>query len=326
MSTPPGWYQDPSAPSTERWWDGIGWSAHTRQPGPVQPQPQQGFGPPLPEQPVQQGFGPPQAGPGHDDGGAGRARNLVFGVVAAVLVASVVTGVVLLGGGDEPEAGGPATPSTTSAAPGGGATEQSASPSASASQPAGDPAVLVDELNGITLPVPTGWVKPENTVLDEVTMTTEESYDCPSGSGFCYHGRVTSRTVTGDDERSPKAVAEKDISEAADSTYDRDVVDRRPYDGITSHERVEAGQVAVAGRSGYYVRWKVKTGAGPGGYVQSLAFPSATGSQAMVVVRFAYDAGPEGPELSGIEDIVKGIRTIGDEGDGGVGSSVGPTD
>lgn len=29
MTAPPGWYADPSAPRTLRWWDGTAWTAHT---------------------------------------------------------------------------------------------------------------------------------------------------------------------------------------------------------------------------------------------------------------------------------------------------------
>ncbi|MGW4904300.1 DUF2510 domain-containing protein, partial [Streptomyces albidoflavus] len=38
---PPGWYVDPAAPppAVERWWDGTGWTAHTRAPAPRTPPP-----------------------------------------------------------------------------------------------------------------------------------------------------------------------------------------------------------------------------------------------------------------------------------------------
>ncbi|MGW1721116.1 DUF2510 domain-containing protein, partial [Streptomyces sp. NPDC002156] len=34
MSTtpPPGWYRDPAAPHTERWWGGTAWTDHWRTP------------------------------------------------------------------------------------------------------------------------------------------------------------------------------------------------------------------------------------------------------------------------------------------------------
>lgn len=140
------------------------------------------------------------------------------------------------------------------------------------------------------------------------------------------HGRVTSRTATATDETSPKALAEGDIKDASDSSYGHDLVGSRPYRGVTSHRLVKAGSVAVAGRAGYLVRWKVTTGVGPGGYVESLAFPSSVGSQSPVIVRFAFDAGGDGPPLSDMDRITRGIRSVGEKaGGGGVGSSIGPS-
>ena len=201
------------------------------------------------------------------------------------------------------------------------------SPAASTSEPsAGDPSVVVDELNGITLPLLDGWVRPENVAEDDVVMTTPDTYDCPGDDGICRHGKVISRTVTSNDEKSPEALAKGDISEAADQAYDRDLLDRRPYNGIKSHQLVKQGPVAVAGRTGYFVRWRVRTEAGPGGYVQSLAFPSSVGSEAPVIVRFVFDAGEQAPPLADMDTITKGIRPVGDaDTGGGVGSGVGPT-
>ncbi|MFF4348356.1 DUF2510 domain-containing protein [Streptomyces sp. NPDC001530] len=305
MTPPPGWYRDPSYPLIERWWDGTAWTDHRRQPE-------------VPQQPLTQ----PESTGG---GGSGRAKAVALTVAAVVLVASIVTGAVLLrrddGGGNSGNGGDAAAQTTPAVA------TPTPSPSASTSAPsADDPSVVVDELNGITLPLLDGWVRPQYVAEDDVVMTTPGTYDCPGDPGLCRHGRVISRTVTANDEKSPKALAEQDIEDAANDAYDRDLVDSRPYRGIKSHQRVTAGSVAVAGRAGYFVRWKVRTGVGPGGYVESLAFPSSVGSESLVIVRFAFDAGADGPPLSDMDEITKGIRPVDDaDTGGGVGSSIGPS-
>ncbi|MEV0221477.1 DUF2510 domain-containing protein [Streptomyces sp. NPDC050704] len=314
MTPPPGWYPDPSAPHTERWWDGTAWTEHRRTPE-------------VPQQPPQQPFTQPQFAPAPAGGGSGRAKVIALTTAATVLVAAIVTGAFVLNRDD----GDPAAktdPAPTSSAPTSTApTAPPASPAESTSEPsADDPSVVVDELNGITLPLLDGWARPKYVAEDDVVMTTPGTYDCPGDSGLCRHGKVISRTVTANDEKSPEALAKSDISDAADLAYDRDSLDRRPYNGITSHKLVKQGPVAVAGRTGYFVRWQVRTEAGPGGYVQSLAFPSSVGSEAPVMVRFVFDAGEDGPPLADMDRITKGIRPVGDEGTGGgVGSSIGPT-
>ncbi|MFJ4646389.1 DUF2510 domain-containing protein [Streptomyces bobili] len=336
MTPPPGWYADPTAPHQERWWDGTVWTDHRRTPaaaGAGSPaSPEQGFGPPVPPvTPVPGGFGPP-AGPGPSSsggggGGGGRYRPIALVVVAAALVAAVVTGAVLLrgsdGSGTEPDAAPPAgTPSAPATTTDTATSTPSADPSATSST---DPSVVVDELNGITLPLPEGWVLPEHVAEPDVVMTTDGTYDCPGG-GICRHGRVISRTVTDTDETSPRALAEADIADAADDAYDEDLIGRSPFGGIESHQAVAAGQVAVSGRAGYYVRWRVTTAEGPGGYVQSLVFPSTVGTGAPVLVRYVFDAGEDGPPLADMDRITKGIRPIGDvDTGGGVGSDLGPT-
>ncbi|MGW3725491.1 DUF2510 domain-containing protein [Streptomyces sp. NPDC000851] len=296
MTPPPRWYRDPSAPHVERWWDGTAWTDHRR----------------TPEVP-----GPPSP----TAGTSARAKAVALTAAGVVLVAAIVTGAVVLGddgngGGTEANTAAPAT-ATTSATP---------SPSTSTPEPsADDPAVVVDELNGITLPLLDGWVRPENVTIDNVMMTTDGTYDCPGDGGFCRHGLVISRTVTENDEKSPEALAEADIPDAADEAYDRDALGRRPYGGIESHRLVASGPVAVAGRAGYFVRWRVTTAEGPGGYVQSLAFQSSVGTESPVIVRYVFDAGEDGPPPADMDRITKGIRAIGDEAGGGVGSSVGPS-
>ncbi|MFF7885079.1 DUF2510 domain-containing protein [Streptomyces sp. NPDC020794] len=282
MTPPPGWYRDPSYPLVERWWDGTAWTDHRRGPE----------APPVPLVPPQ-----PVAG------GSGRAKAVALVTAGVVLATSIVTGAFVLG--REGGGGGAAATRTTPAA---GPAQTTGSPGGPSSA---DPSVVVDELNGITLPLLDGWVRAQDVAEDDVMMTTPGTYDCPGDPGLCRHGRVISRTVTANDERSPKALAEHDIADAANTAYDRDLLDNRPFHGVTSHRQLRASPVAVAGSVGYLVRWQVKTGAGPGGYVESLAFPSGVGSRALVIVRFVFDAGADGPPLTDMDRITQGIRPVG---------------
>ncbi|WP_326664140.1 DUF2510 domain-containing protein [Streptomyces sp. NBC_00385] len=306
-ATPPGWYPDTAAPGNERWWDGTAWTAHTRPSATV----------------IQR----PVSGRGDGGGGASAARTVALVATGVAVVVVAVTGAMLLNRGDGPA---PTTTRSDRSAPSPADTAAGASgdagPSPEPSAAGEDPHVLVDQLNGITLPIPDGWERPENTVEQLLTMRTTGSYDCPgASSAFCYHGTVTTRTPSGTGITAPEALARQDIGAAADRAYEEDAVGRRIHGGIVSHREIAAGSVSVAGRTGYRVRWRVVTAKGPGGYVQSLVFPSAVGSESPVVVRYAFDAGPDGPPLALMDTLTQGIRPIGDsETGGGVGSSVGP--
>ncbi|MFJ9563144.1 DUF2510 domain-containing protein [Streptomyces fuscichromogenes] len=217
-----------------------------------------------------------------------RARAVALISAGAVLATAIVTG---------------ATGLRTDGARGPGDTTIDTAPSG---PPA--PSLVVDQLNGITLPVPAGWTSPSAIAQDDVVMTTDGTYACPADSGRCRHGQVSSGTAGRADGASPRTVAERDVPEAAEAAYGHDPGGRRPFGGIRSHQVVKAGRVAVAGRDGYLVRWRVRTADGPGGYVQTLAFPSAGGVPAPAVLRFVFDAGPDGPPLSDMDAITKGIR------------------
>ncbi|MEV5201545.1 DUF2510 domain-containing protein [Streptomyces sp. NPDC053720] len=343
-ATPPGWYPDAATPGTDRWWDGTAWTAHTRPaaalqafgpPDPVVAAPQ-AFGPPEPVVAAPQAFGPPEPvatapqdfrlpgpaatvpGNGGAPAGRGTARIVALAVAGLIVVGAAVTGAVLLGGdddGERPEAGpsGSVTPTTVTDTP---------SPTGSPAED--DPKVLVDQLNGITLPIPDGWEKPDRTVEPVLTMRTVNSYACPgSSSDFCYHATVTSRTASATDITSAEELAEQDIATAADGAYEKNIVGNRIHGGIMSHKVLDSASVSVAGRAGYQVRWRVDTAKGPGGYVQSLVFPSPVGSESLIIVRYAFDAGPDGPPLSLMDTITKAIRPIGDSAtSGGAGSSI----
>ncbi|MFD4503176.1 DUF2510 domain-containing protein [Streptomyces sp. NPDC058457] len=221
-------------------------------------------------------------------GASGRARTVALVSAAAVLATAIVSGTTVL---------------RTDEANGRADTTVHAAPSAAA-----PPSLVVDQLNGITLPVPAGWTGSSYLAQDDVVMTTDGTYACPADTGRCRHGEVSSSTAGSVDGTSPRTVAERDVPDAAEAAYGHDPGGGRPFGGIRSHRVVKAGRVAVAGRDGYLVRWRVRTADGPGGYVQSLAFPSDTGIPAPVVVRFVFDAGPDGPPLSDMDAITKGIR------------------
>ncbi|MEV7109040.1 hypothetical protein, partial [Streptomyces atroolivaceus] len=263
----------------------------------------------------------PAAAPGGGGGRSGRAAATALAGLTAVAVA--VTGFLLLGedgGGTRPGSAPGSTPQPTATD-----SASAATPAAPAEGPQDAPGVLVDQLNGITLPVPDGWEKPENTLDDVSTMRTVGSYTCPGDSGsLCYHGTVSVRTASGTGLTAMKALAEEDIATAADRAYGRDVIDNLIHGGIRAQKEIASESVTVAGRTGYLVRRQVTTGEGPGGYVQSLVFPSAVGSETPVVVRFAFDAGRDELPLSLMDTITRGIRPIGDATGGGVGSTVAP--
>ncbi|MDO0916258.1 DUF2510 domain-containing protein [Streptomyces sp. DT2A-34] len=317
MTPSPGWYRDPKAPHLERWWDGTAWTEHRRTPdvpgppvpAPPVPGPPQAYGPPDPGPQAPTPPGPPSAG----DASALRSKVIALTAAGAVLVTAIVTGAIVLGeedGGTEVNTA--PTLATSQPAPREPATDTpTPTPSESTSEPsADDPAVVVDQLNGITLPLLDGWVRPQTYTEADVLMSTDGTYECPAEDfGSCRHGKVISRTATPQNgETAPEALAEADIKEAADEAYDRDRVGRRPFGGIESHQVVKSGPVKVAGRTGYFVRWRVRTAEGPGGYVQSLAFASPVGTEAPVIVRYVFDAGEDGPPLADMDRFTRGIR------------------
>ncbi|MES4903863.1 MULTISPECIES: DUF2510 domain-containing protein [unclassified Streptomyces] len=332
MTTPPGWYPDPGytgpGPAPERWWDGFGWTEHTREaPGPTS----QTFGPPVPVYPPGE-VGAPARGRG--------PKIAAAVVVAAVVAAAIAGGVALLGDdGGSGDGGDRAKPGPTATAPapdggvgggdggsGGGGTSGGGgdggnpggpTDTPTTPQPSDDPTISEDALNGIGLPVLDGWEESRSSA-GGAGITTEDRYPCPNDpKSQCLRGGVFSMPATGFKAKSAEGIAKEDIKQAAESSYGRDPQSKKEsYGGITSHKQLKSEAVTVAGQKGYLVRWKVITKKGEDGYVQTVAFPSPLLRDTMVLVRFGFDVSDKAPPLSDMDKIVKGIRALGDGGDG----------
>ncbi|MDX3228490.1 DUF2510 domain-containing protein [Streptomyces sp. ME19-01-6] len=328
MTTPPGWYPDPGytglGPAPERWWDGFGWTEHTREAsGPTS----QTFGPPVPV------YSPGEAG----TPARGRGPKIAAAVVVAAVVAAAIAGGVALLGHDGGSGDGDdrAKPGPTASAPGpdgsdGGSSDGGTSGGDGGRGPGGptdtpsapeptddDPTIAEDTLNGIGLPVLDGWQERRSSA-GGAGVTTEDQYPCPNDpASNCLRGGVFSLPATGFKAKSAEGIAKEDIKQAAESSYGKDPESgTESYGGITSHKQLKSEAVTVAGQKGYLVRWKVITKKGEDGYVQTVAFPSPLLPDNMVLVRFGFDVSDKAPPLSEMDKIVKGIKALGDNGDG----------
>ncbi|MFF6779431.1 DUF2510 domain-containing protein [Streptomyces sp. NPDC012510] len=342
--TPPGWYPDPGqtsdAPATERWWDGKAWTDQIRPVGSAA-----GFGPPA--YPPGAGPYPPGAGahPGYPAYPAypvaAPKRGLRTGIavaVAAAVLASIGVGVYALtsndggsdgsttsqgtggqngrGGGDGGQ-GGPGDNSGGQGGPGGSGGSGGQSPPPDQSLPPQEKGYATDAASGISIPVPDGWVT--SPLPQGAQVTTEASYECPADpSKTCTRGGAYSMPaeLLKLKATTAEAAAKEDISANAEDAYGSE-----GYGKITSHEELASKAVTVAGEKGYYVRWKVITGKGDDGYVESLAFPSPADSSKLVVVRFGIDVSDEAPKQSIIDTITQGIKEAAISG-GGSGQDV----
>ncbi|NJQ01428.1 DUF2510 domain-containing protein [Streptomyces zingiberis] len=318
MTTPPGWYPDPGqpgdGPASERWWDGSGWTDHTREAeaGGTFP-PSGGFGPPP--GPPAYGFRAEQARPG----GSRSTRIAVLVAAAVVLVAAIAGGIVLLGSGD---GGGTAAPAPTRPVPPslpgeGGSGGQDGGPYGEPpGEPPGTGGRALDALNGISLPVPEGW---EGRSGSEGAGLTTGPYPCPGDEELnCVRGGVSSLAAEGYEAETAKGVAEEDIPLNAEASYGKSPrTGDDAYGGIASHEEVRSEPVTVAGAEGYLVRWKLETEQGDGGYVQSVAFPSPQDPDRFALIRFGFDAGDKAPDPAEMDAIVAGVEAVAGAGGSG---------
>ncbi|MEU8033764.1 DUF2510 domain-containing protein [Streptomyces sp. NPDC049099] len=310
MSTP-GWYPDPwhegGGPAGHRWWDGATWTEHVQA-----PQPPAG--------------GKPRHG-------------LVVGLIAGalVLVAGGVTATVVLTGGDgghkSPSAHGPASPDPHTPSPSASHRAQP-SPSGSAgegrlggvSRPPGQrPAVtghVDDTVNGLRVPVLRGWRG--TSTKNGAGLGYGTVYHCPAvPADYCLPGGAYTRVIAHPGDLPLKELAQAEIGEVAQSTYGTNTSGRKDYGGITGHRRTAAGAVTVAGRQGYFIRWKVSTGKGPGAVVEAVVFPSPRVQGRYLLLGFGFDDNSGGPSVTDMQWITDGIERLAGSGSGsGSGSSV----
>ncbi|MEV6078126.1 DUF2510 domain-containing protein [Streptomyces sp. NPDC052069] len=297
QTSPPGWHPDPGysgiGPAQERWWDGTQWTDHLR----------------VPPAAVRR-----------------RRTRIAVGVTVGVVVLAAIGGGVYLiqeDNGRQPETAASSPSSAPSGTPGrpgapdgngenGGGGESRAP---DGRLPPAEDGYATDLASGISLPVPKGWTGRSGTV--GAGLTTGD-YACPGASGEkCVRGGVFSAPAVAlkNDAKTAEAAAKKDIAVNAEESYGEKI-----YEGITSHEQLKSEPVTVAGQKGYLVRWKVVTKKGDDGYVESLAFPSPTTKDMLVVVRSGFDVSAEAPKLSVLDDITRGIKAASGTG-GGTGQS-----
>ncbi|MFI5756945.1 DUF2510 domain-containing protein [Streptomyces sp. NPDC051569] len=324
-TTPPGWYPDPghegAGPRSDRWWDGSAWTDEVRAAAPPAWGPP--GAPPYPAYPVS----PLPAS-------RNRGRRIAVGVTAVVVVMAVAGGFYLLGrdGGHHSEAGRPGSaaaptpPGQEGRAPdgppgrggpgsgGNGDGEDGGGNGGGGGRPGQPPAedgYATDAASGISIPVPDGWTGQSGVAGAGVTTAP---YACPGDTAQqCVRGGVFSVPAAALEiaATTAKATAEQDIEANSEESYGGTT-----YGTISSHQQLKSEAVTVAGQKGYLVRWKVVTSKGDDGYVQSLAFPSPTTPDLMVVVRSGFDVNAKAPQLSVMDEIVKGIKAAAGSGRG----------
>ncbi|MFJ2676015.1 DUF2510 domain-containing protein [Streptomyces sp. NPDC087525] len=339
-TTPPGWHPDPGhtgeGPRQERWWDGSAWTDEVRAAPPAEWDPPAETPslatPPSSTPPAPPAYGPspypvppyPAAPPpGTRRGG----RRIVLGAIAVVVAMAIAGGFYLLGRDSGDSEAGPVGPGPSAApsrpgqqspapdgprgGPGGG---ENGAPQ---QQPQTEDGYATDAASGISLPVPDGWTGESGTIGAGVTTG---QYECPGDtSQSCVRGGVFSAPAAAlkVDATTAKAAAEKDIQANAEESYGG-----ATYGDISSHQQLKSEAVTVAGQKGYLVRWKVVTSKGDDGYVQSLAFPSPTSPELMVLVRSGFDVNLKAPKLAVMDEITQGIKAAAGAGSGGSGQGV----
>ncbi|MGW2395408.1 DUF2510 domain-containing protein [Kitasatospora sp. NPDC001664] len=352
---PAGWYPDPqdttSDPRPQRWWDGQGWTASTR-PAPAdapaaapadeaapaapaapaedaptvlsapvaEPTPtvltgevlENGAAYRYPEPPLLPSAQPrPKSGPGKPV--------LIAAAVAALaglLVGSGVTYLAMDGRADRrasdrvrpdfrPGGDGAEGRRGVPDAPGSSASPKSPDGKGPDGKGGRNAGLAVDVVNKLSLSVPSGWTA--GTTKDGFAAMSVGSYTCASGEGECSLGGANTGQLQGSD---PKQAAEQDINAAAEQSYGK----------VKSHEQLKSEPIAVDGRDGWLVRWKVDAPEGNDGYVQTVVFPAADG-KGLATIHLGFDIADKAPTLSQMDKIVESVKAFnGKIGEGGTGT------
>ncbi|GAA4996534.1 DUF2510 domain-containing protein [Kitasatospora paranensis] len=322
-STPPGWYPvtGPDGTAQERWWDGSAWTAEVRPaagaagiaeaptqawtaPAAPAPAAHPGYG--YPQQPAA-GYGYPPQAPAYAYPSAvpaSKNRNgVIIGIAAGVLVVAAVVGAVfVLGSGKkDPAVIGPlpsisvpsfdlpsADPSTPLPAP----SDDTATPAAAGALP--------DLLHGWRVPRPAAWTLHTGSSATSLYETTGP-YDCGMTSQ-CIRGQfsIEAVSVPGTDAAT--------VARAAMANYAP-----RIFGELDGHEELTSGPIAVAGATGYAVRWYATPKQGAKGYILMIAVPDAQGS-GFVLLHGGVDDDPKAPRPTVLDQIAGGIRSTSGSG------------
>ncbi|MDI2128663.1 DUF2510 domain-containing protein [Yinghuangia seranimata] len=296
-SIPPGWYDDPSAPGMERWWDGNQWTESSRPrsdapsvpPAPAsapgfgaEPMPPGGIGGPGAPPPFPPGYGPyPPMGP---PPAQKRNRGLVLGLVALLVVGGLIAILVFaLGGG------------------GGGGTATSGR--------------LADPTTGVSVPQIKGWEhtdkhSPTHQIKDRIPCSDESSNpslgpsDSPSDSSdesesHCYLGEIEVGAIPG--KSFDSAVSKMSTSAAKNSGFK-----------ITKTTRDE--RIKIDGKDAHILVYEVedkKGSAKRSATVQFIVIDASVedgGSKAYPIVFTGVDHDSKAPDKSVLDTVRNGIK------------------
>ena len=292
-SAPAGWYptgeNGPDGLPVERWWDGAQWSAMVR--------------------PVGSGNG--------GTGRSSRTRALIAAGVVVVLVGGGLGAYFALRNGDS-TSGSPTAQSTPTTGLGGGnggsggtgngqgnggglgGGTGGSTPSPQPTITGGSGQTVTDPINGLTIPVPSGWTGSSGTTSGQGSWPSLSTgpYTCPSalaqsngsssGTATCTRGGVTFETTSGS---AAQQVATSDIATMAKANYG----------SLSGHTVAGQGAITVAGRAGYQVTWKVTPSySGPSGTVELIALPVPGQSGYFTLIDIGVDQSAQAPTLGSV--------------------------